>query len=321
MTPELFYHKLGHVWAANALSDVMYSHGKSRAVIDLGDRLRAYTLCYSKPDSAGLIACQTYFVDLDRDDPTKVIHVNREPVLSFGERGTFDEHGIMAEMVFKKGSEIWMYYDGWSRRSSVPYDWSIGLAISRDGGETFERYGKGPVIGPAVNEPFLFASPYVHLSDTGLSHMWYLGGDSWTTDDLGNLFSVYTFKHATSSDGIVWQRDGNSCIASLLPDECQAGPTVFQHNGQFHMIFSYRSGRRAGDNVHHYALGYAVSDDLQKWTRLGDVVAKNDTLQKDAWDSEMACYPQVLKVDERLLLFYSGNSFGRTGFGVAELLV
>lgn len=320
MIPELSYCKLGHVWAANADSDEIYSHGKCGAAIDLGDRIRVYTLCYSRPDSVGLIRCQTFFVDLDRKNPTKVIQVKRESVLSFGARGSFDEHGIMAEMVFKRGSEIWMYYDGWSRRSSVPYDWSIGLAISRDGGETFERYGSGPVIGPSVHEPFLFASPYVQLSDSGLSHMWYLGGDSWKTDDSGHLFSVYTLKHATSLDGISWQRDGKSCIATTLADECQAGPTVFQRHGQFHMIFSYRSGKTLGDNVHRYALGHAVSDDLQKWTRIKDLAAKNDTSQECAWDSEMKCYPKVLKVDERLFMFYSGNGFGRTGFGVSELI-
>lgn len=86
------------------------------------------------------------------------------------------------------------------------------------------------------------------------------------------------------------------------------------------MIFSYRSGKTLGDNVHRYALGHAVSDDLQKWTRIKDLAAKNDTSQECAWDSEMKCYPKVLKVDERLFMFYSGNGFGRTGFGVSELI-
>jgi len=33
----------------------------------------------------------------------------------------------------------------------------------------------------------------------------------------------------------------------------------------------------------------------------------------------MQAYPSVLKVNNRILLFYNGNSFGRDGFKISEL--
>ncbi len=35
-------------------------------------------------------------------------------------------------------------------------------------------------------------------------------------------------------------------------------------------------------------------------------------------DSEMQCYPHVINLNERLVMFYNGNGFGRTGIGYAE---
>jgi hypothetical protein len=34
----------------------------------------------------------------------------------------------------------------------------------------------------------------------------------------------------------------------------------------------------------------------------------------------MICYPHIVEVDGRSLMFYCGNYFGREGFGCAELV-
>jgi hypothetical protein len=33
----------------------------------------------------------------------------------------------------------------------------------------------------------------------------------------------------------------------------------------------------------------------------------------------MTCYPSVFEIDDRIVMIYNGNGFGRTGFGYAVL--
>ena len=310
--------KIGLVYVANKESDFLYSHGKSRAIVKINQFIRAYTICYSKPASDGSVMSRTYYVDLDINNPTKVLWRSAEPVIEIGNVGDFDEHGVMAECVVRHGGELWMYYDGWSRKSSVPYEWSIGLAISQDGGNSYRKHGRGPVIGPCHLEPYLFAAPFVMSAGDDKWHMWYLGGDEWKIDPSGKPYAIYTLKHATSRDGVSWVRESVSCLKSSVEEECQAGPTVFEMNGIYHMIFSYRSAAKWNSQFHGYRLGHAISTDLCSWERVDELMTIEG--RQNCWDSEMMCYPQVVQADGRTYLFYSGNGFGRSGFGVAELI-
>lgn len=314
---QLHFRKLGQVYSASGKTCFAHSHGKVRAIYDMGDAVRAYTICYSKPDANGNKRSTTCFVDLNPDDPTQLLEVHEYPVLEAGGIGSFDEHGVMGECVIENGDELWLYYDGWTRKSSVPYDWSIGLAVSRDGGRKFERIGAGPVISSTPYEPYLFASPFVFRESHAVWHMWYLGGDSWLVGDSGKPCAVYTIRHATSEDGVLWERDAKSVIPTLVPCECQAGPSVFLFGGIYHMVFSYREATKNGRHG-LYRLGHAVSRDLIEWDRCDSGLGIDGP--SESWDAEMQCYPQAVHIRDRWYLFYNGNGYGRTGFGVAELI-
>jgi hypothetical protein len=51
------------------------------------------------------------------------------------------------------------------------------------------------------------------------------------------------------------------------------------------------------------------------WTRLDRDLGLD--VSPSGWDSEMIAYASVLSTLRRKLLFYNGNDFGRTGFGLA----
>jgi hypothetical protein len=40
-------------------------------------------------------------------------------------------------------------------------------------------------------------------------------------------------------------------------------------------------------------------------------------VSSDGWDSEMVAYPYIVKENNKLIMFYNGNKFGKTGFGYA----
>jgi predicted GH43/DUF377 family glycosyl hydrolase len=258
------------------------------------------------------------YADFTRD-MSKFLGVSTQTVLPLGGLGHFDEHGIFPINVLKDKDRVLAYTTGWNRKVSVSVDSSIGLAISKDHGKTFERYGVGPIMTSSLNEPFLVADAFVQLyKDT--FHMWYIYGTKWKKySQTEQLDRVYKIAHATSSDGISWKRDGRRIIDDRLnSDECQALPTVIHLNGKYHMYFCYREayGFRT-DSMRGYRIGYAWSADLENWTR-SDSLAGIDVSQND-WDSEMQCYPHIFECDKKVFLLYNGNQFGRYGFGLAKL--
>ncbi|MCA3001388.1 MAG: hypothetical protein ING54_02335 [Rhodocyclaceae bacterium] len=256
------------------------------------------------------------YVDLLRSDLSKVMSVSEAPLLPLGERGAFDEFGMMPSSVVRNGAKVYLYYTGWTRMSSVPFTVGIGLAISEDGGRTFSKMGKGPVLGLTLKEPYLTNSPIVQKIGATW-HMWYLTGTKWLPN-AGAPEAVFQIVHAVSDDGIDWVRDGIPIVSTKSEDECQDLFAPFFHAGRWHAVFGYRKpiGFRS-DPACAYRLGYASSVDLQNWTR--DDSQVGITVSPSGWDAEMICSSQTFELDGRRLLFYCGNGFGREGFGVAEL--
>jgi hypothetical protein len=64
-----------------------------------------------------------------------------------------------------------------------------------------------------------------------------------------------------------------------------------------------------------YRMGYAESEDGRRWTRLDDRAGID--VSESGWDSEMICYPCIEQTPHGTYLFYNGNGYGASGFGVA----
>jgi hypothetical protein len=67
-------------------------------------------------------------------------------------------------------------------------------------------------------------------------------------------------------------------------------------------------------SAHGYRGGYAESSDGMLWRRLDDAFGLAPS--PDGWDSESIAYPYCLRLDDGLLMFYNGNDFGKSGFGL-----
>jgi predicted GH43/DUF377 family glycosyl hydrolase len=315
MGSKFHWEKRGQIFSPDGRYEWMQSHAQNPSVLLLEDRLRVYFTCRGKKDESGKFAAVATFVELARDSPGEVLYVHDRPLLPFGSPGTFDQFGVMPACVIRVGDEVWLYYVGWIRCEGVPYNHAIGLMTSTDGGVTFERRGRGPLFGRTLNEPFLQNSPFVmQRGDT--FHMWYSSGIEWL-EDQGRMESIYVLMHATSPDGINWVRESVPCIPYVVEYECQTNPTVMELDGRFHMWFCYRSGINFRNAERGYRIGYAWSDDLINWRR--DDKRGELPPSAEGWDAQMVCYPCVVNIDGRICMFYSGNYFGRDGFGYATL--
>lgn len=314
---EFRWHKKGRIFSPDGRYEWMQSHAQNPTALQLRDRIRVYFNVRPRRGSDGNMTALPTFIDIDPVKPSRILAINDKPLLGLGEPGTFDQFGVMARAIVDEGDHIKLYYAGWNRCVGVPYNHAIGLAISTDGGTTFSRYSKGPVLSRTHNEPFIQNCPAVTKIDETY-HMWYSTGTRWVESD-DKMESIYVLAHATSADGVDWKRDGVPCIPGLTADECQTNATVTRLNGRYHMWFSHRRGTDFRNAERGYRNGYAWSDDLQTWHRDDQRSFFIGKVQEELWDDEMICYPEVVVLNGVLTMFYSGNGFGATGFGYAVL--
>ncbi len=314
------WQKLGKIFDPEIipLTNGCTSFAKSPQALVFDDFVRVY-FCSQVKSPDGKYLSHPQFVDFDKDFK-KIINYSKESVISLGQLGEFDEHGIFPLNVLRCKNQIYGFTSGWSRRTSVSIDMSIGLSVSHDNGKSFAKYGQGgPVMTSSIKEPCLVGDPFVlFINDT--FHMWYIFGDRWVQANQGSPPErFYRIAYASSKDGLNWNRNGNYIISTLYENECQALPTVFILEGRFHMIFCHRNafGFRT-QKQNSYRLGYAYSDDMKNWTRDDSMLGIN--LGFEEWDSEMMCYPNAFKMDSDVYLLYNGNQFGKHGFGLAKLL-
>jgi hypothetical protein len=137
--------------------------------------------------------------------------------------------------------------------------------------------------------------------------MWYGSNVEWGSDvaDMKHII-----KHATSRDGLRWERDGHTAVGLDHPGEyALARPCVIRDQDRWRMWYALR-----GDA---YRIGYAESPDGETWLRRDELAGIEPAAQ--GWDSEMLCYPAVFDCMGQRYLFYNGNGYGRTGFGLAVL--
>jgi hypothetical protein len=252
---------------------------------------------------------QIGYVQFDPADPRGTLVRCERPVLGLGELGTFDDNGVMPCSVVHDGDETLLYYVGWNPRSTVRYAFYSGLAISRDGGETFKRYSRAPILERTDREPFVNASPMT-IRDGSIWRMYYVSGEGWIHPDLPK----YNIKYAESSDGRTWRRAGAVVIDFGAPGEhALARPCVIRDGAIYRMWFA-KKGADASLG-HNYRMGYAESVDGINFVRRDDLAGID--VSPSGWDSEMVCYGFVFEYDGRKYMAYNGNTYGQDGFGLA----
>ena len=120
----------------------------------------------------------------------------------------------------------------------------------------------------------------------------------------------YDIKLAISINGIDWTPT-NQTIIPL--EENEGGITSFQmiNNKAW---FSVRGAVSYRNNVKE---SYKIKTSTlveEKWIR--DKHIELD-ISPNGWDSEMVAYPYIIKEKNKLIMFYNGNEFGKSGIGVA----
>jgi len=280
--------------------DWMVTH----AMLPFAERIEAdvYRIYFSGRDKFN--RSHIGYTELDINEPENILYITERPVLGLGRLGCFDDNGVTPSWVVNYKGKKYLYYIGWNKGSTVRMHLVAGLAISNDGGKTFERFSKAPLLERTNMEPYsILTAPCVLLED-GLWRMWYVSGLEWVHRNLPR----YNIKYAESNDGIHWKRNGIVCIDFKCRDEnALARPCVLKEDNVYKMWYSYK-----GES---YRIGYAESQDGLVWERKDDEVGIEPS--KSGWDSEMIEYAFVFVHKGRKYMLYNGNDYGKRGIGLA----
>jgi hypothetical protein len=302
------WHKKGNIFDPRAHRAWAGTHAQVPTVLVKNDVLRIF---YADRTPAN--QSFTTYLDVARDDPSRVVYLHKKPILPSGRKGTFDDDGVMPAFVIEERGRVYLYYNGWNRRVTVPFHNATGLAVSEDGGDTFTRLFDGPILDRVPLEPYIAVTPCV-LKDGDDWLMWYSSGVDWV-EVAGKPEAVYVIKHAHSRDGIHWERPNILSVIPRHPGEAFSHPTVIKVGDLYRMWYCVRDSEDYHDGRGSYRIGYAESRTGREFQRRDDDAGI--TASDSGWDSTMICYPYVVSVDDRTYLFYNGNGFGQSGIGYA----
>lgn len=303
---SMHWRKLGHVYTAGGETTWAQTHAflPTPAVLD-EDRIRVY-VSFRDRHGTGRIG----FVDVSAAEPRRVLRVSQRPVLDIGANGTFDDSGVNPIAAVHADGVLHLFYNGWQIPRKVRYAFFLGLATSTDGGETFVRRSEVPVLDRVDGELF-FRSGACILREGPRWRMWYIGGDRWE-DVKGKALPRYSLRYLESDRLDSWSGPGRLLMEPAGDDEHGFGrPVVTSHGDHYRMWYGVRTRSRG------YHTGYAESRDGLGWTRRDELAGID--VSAAGWDSQMICCHGLAQTRLGTYLFYNGNNYGETGFGVAVL--
>ncbi|EHA1124987.1 hypothetical protein FG475_07570 [Vibrio navarrensis] len=277
--------------------------------IDDLDRIRIY-IGTTDVENFGRIT----YIEVDANNPLNIVYEHNDFILDLGEDGTFDDCGVVPSCIIHRDGKSLLYTVGFQRCVKVPYMLFAGLAIGDKGNpDSFKRFSKAPILPRTPERPISQGAPWV-LWDDGLFKMWHWFGTKWI-DIEGKPFIDYHIGYAESIDGLQWDMKSEPCLWPIQEkgEFAVARPCVIKLRNIYHMWYSVRLEKVM------YRIAYATSSDGRNWNRHEGDIGLN--VSEHGWDSQMVCYPAVIKIKNRLLMFYNGNNNGETGFGVAESII
>jgi hypothetical protein len=304
------WRKLGLVWCAGGPETRGFTHGMGPTPFRLADDVVRVYVTVLDAEGRG----HARYVDLSAADPRRVLAVASHEVLAPGEPGCFDDNGLMPiSLVRHPDGRLFLYYAGFEICRSIRYRIFSGLAVSEDGGRTFRRQRRTPILDRSDGELFFRGGPF-GLYDNGRFRLWYVAGSEWIDLD-GKQMPVYEMRHLESDDGIHWPENGRMSLALTRDDEHGFGRPWVVKRGENDYRLYYSIRRKS---VAAYRLGYAESRDGLTWTRKDDEMGLD--VSPGSFDGRAIMYSAVIELNGRTYCFYNGDDFGKAGFAVAELV-
>lgn len=270
----------------------------------MGEKIRVFA---GFRDAIG--ASRIGYVDLDGKDPTQVLGVSKKPVLDLGRDGCFDDNGVIMGDVVNGPDGNYMFYVGFQLVKKAKFLAFSGVAISRDGGETFIRLSEAPILGRGPEQTTIGA---IHTAryENGTWRLWFARGNGWEIVN-GMPYPQYHICYTETKDLLNIPRVALTCVTADHPVYRIGRPKVYRRTDGAYIMLATK-GTVNGD----YTPSLFSSKDGIEWVRHDDADV-GLPLSSTGWDSETLCYPALISHGNNTFAVYNGNRMGLHGFGGA----
>ena len=251
-----------------------------------------------------------FYIDVSAQDPSKIIKIKDKPVIDIGEKGCFDDNGMILGDILNVDGTLYMYYVGFQHVQKVKFCAFSGLAKSIDGGESFERVKQTPILDRTDKGRF---GRCIHtvLHEDGVFKCYYAAINDWKIIN-DNPYPVYDIWYLESKDGINFPSyDDCHCIGTIGKEYRIGRPKVYKTDDGYEMLYT----RDTIDK--DYLIGRSVSKDGILWERADDTFILRGSGK--GFDSTSANYPVRLSCKYGDYVFYSGNGMGTEGVGCCKI--
>lgn len=299
------WRKLGLLFAADSENHWMRTHAAHPQALHLEASI--FRIFFSTRDAEG--RSHIAYLDVDIENPKRILSLSQKPVLSPGQVGLFDDSGVVPSCVVKLPTGLALFYWGCSLSVTTPFNAFLGLAFLNGERDSASRLSSAPLMDRTADDPFSNGAGFVcaNTSETGF-HLWFERQEWGGNVGLPAHHSV-GIKHASSSDGINWNKSPGFALLPPAPSSIFATPCVLPSEGGYRMWYSLKVQGR-------YTIGGADSVDGLSWSRKDEALGM--LASGSGWDGRDVEYPNVFEHDGKLMMLYNGDGYGRTGFGIAE---
>ena len=298
------------------------SFDKSRAgaahVIQLGDK---YRMVYWGSDAQGLhhiLQAETPVATPNHWQPVGV------PLLGPQPETHYNCHGPSFPFLLPLTQDRWLlYFTGWGRRDDANLPNTTGVAISDDGGMSWQYHSEHPVIPLDRAYDAEGTGSLWIVQDNGLLRMYYTAIGTYCAapegveTGHGARIPKIGIAYAESTDGIHWKKPLDDLVVApsgfgVEPYEyiCSKPCVVRQRHGYTMWVNTFGTAYR----VHRL-----VSTDGLQW-QWADRVGPDGELgfgEAGAFDHQQRSYPTIIEDNGTLHCWFTGNQFGTTGMGYA----
>jgi len=300
-----YWRKLGNLYQLplGGLHTKLQTHAANPVAILLeGD---VYRIFFSARDPQNRSSVGAVDVNVRK---RKIAFEHHHPFFSFGCEGSFYADGVSIGDWYEVDGRSFLLFMGWQNPTDAHWRGDIGR-LELDVNFNLQIVDEYPFMTTDEIDPISLSYPWVHQDGEGYS-MWYGSTRTW---DAGNNEMLHVLNFANSENGQNWTKKGLSIPYREGIAQAFSRPTVaVTASNRLEMWFSYRGGN--GDK---YKIGYASQREDLEWELQLDNSGIEQSQQ--GWDSEMICYPFVFDHQGDRYMLYNGNSYGKTGFGLAIL--